>query len=427
LLKPDENGVASPSSGKGGFFYWWVVVAASVLISTVVFGIRYSFGVFFTSLEADFGWDRATTSGLYSVYLLLASVMAVLGGWTLDRYGPRMLVVIMGLVTGLSLFLTGRADSIWQLYLAYSVLLALGTGATYTIVMSTGSRWFLAKRGTALGIIGAGGGLGTILMIPVAAYLVSAYDWRTSYFVMALLAWAFIPVSALFLKKEPQEIGALPDGRAHLGMTKASPQVQGKPRQFSLADALRTRSYWLFFFTWLIYSYNLHLVVSHLVPRAEDVGVPTVQAAFVVSLLGGVSVPARIFMGRVSDRIAKRQIGIVLALLHTAALLWLVGSTQLWMFYLFAIVYGFAYGAIDPPLTALLGEIFGLRNLGVIMGTVNVGWGLGAALGPYLTGLIFDITGSYSMAFLIGGLAWLLAAAFIFGLRAPAAKNVYEG
>jgi len=172
-------GTASPDTGKGQFFYGWVVVASCLVISTVIFGIRYSFGVFFKELEQDFEWTRAATSGLFSTYMILAALFGVLGGWALDRYGPKVVILIMGTFTGVSLLVTSLADHAWQLYLSYGFLLALGTGATYTIVMSTGSRWFSRRRGTALGIIGVGGGLGTMAMVPLAAYLVYASYRRT--------------------------------------------------------------------------------------------------------------------------------------------------------------------------------------------------------------------------------------------------------
>ena len=404
---------------QGRFFYGWVVVASCVIVSIVIFGIRYSFGVFFKSLEAEFDWTRATTSGLFAIYMILASLFAIVGGWAMDRYGPKIVVILMGIITGVSLLLTSRVDSVWQLYLSYGFLLAVGTGATYAIVMSTGSRWFHKRRATALAIIGSGGGVGTLIMAPVAAQLISAYDWRTCFLALAIIAWALVIPAALFLKKEPKDIGALPDGEREPTGQNENATVEVTSRHFSLAEALKTRSFWLFFLIWFTYSFCLHLVMTHVVPRAEDLGISPVQAAAIVSVIGALSIPSRVLIGMASDRVGRRRTGIVCALLHTVAMLWLIGSTDLWMFYLFAVIYGIAFGGIDPPIVALVGDHFGLRQVGVIMGTLILGWGLGAALGPYLTGLIFDISNSYTVAFLIGALVMVVAALFIFWLKAP--------
>ncbi|HEX77703.1 MAG TPA: MFS transporter [Dehalococcoidia bacterium] len=411
-----------PAWLRGRFFYGWVVVASCLLVSSVLWGIRYSFGVFFKSLEAEFGWTRAMTSGVFAIHMILASLFAIIGGWALDRYGPKVVVVIMGMVTGISLFLTGRVEHVWQLYLAYSLLLALGSGASYIVVMSTGSRWFLRQRATALAIIGTGAGLGTLIMAPVAAQLISAYNWRASFLALAVIAWALVIPAALFLKKEPAEIGALPDGDREPAGLSENTAAGIELRYLSLVEALKTHSFWLLFLTWFAYSFCLHLVMTHVVPRALDLGIPPVQAAAIVSVIGAVSIPSRLIVGRISDKVGKRVTGIVCALLHTLALLWLISSTRVWMFHLFAVAYGIGYGGIDPPIVALIGDLFGLRRVGVIMGSLVVGWGLGAALGPYLTGLIFDLSNSYSLAFLAGALIMVMAAVSISRLKSPAQR-----
>ena len=403
------------SSPSGHFPYGWVVLTSCLIFAAALFGIRYSFGVFFKSLEAEFDWSRATTSALFSVYMLVASAFAIIEGWLLDKYGPRVVAFGMGLVSGLSLLLSGLAQSAWQLYFTYSLLLALGTGGTYNLVMSTGSRWFSQRRATALGIIGAGAGLGTMTLSPFTAWLISAYSWRTAFLTLAVVACAFVLPAALLLKRDPEEIQAKPDGQ--------QASVRGRQtdsaEDFSLAQALRSHSFWLIFFTWLAYSFCLHLVMTHVVPRAKDVGIASVQAATILSLLSGLSAPSRIVVGYVADRLGRKITAIVMALLHVVAMLWLMGCTELWMFYLFAIVYGLAYGGIDPPIVASIGEIFGLQSVGTIMGALVVGWGLGAAMGPYLGGLIFDLSGSYQFAFLSGALIMLLAGVFIYRLRIP--------
>ncbi len=423
-MKPQQpqlnsNQTSSHSSSRGHLFYGWVVVASCLFISLVFFGIRYSFGVFFRPLEAEFGWSRAMVSSVFAVYMVLGIFFAMVGGWALDHYGPKLVVIIMGIVTGTSLFLTSHVSYMWQLYLAYSFLLALGTGATYTVVMSTGSPWFHRKRATALAIIGTGAGLGTLIMAPLAAKLIYTYDWRTSFLALAIFAWALVIPVSLIIKKGPGEGGDMLDSIPIQSGFNNNAKSRTESRDFSLAEAVKTRSFWLIFSIWFAYSFCVHLVMTHVVPRAQDIGIPPVQAATILSVVGIMLVPSRVLVGVVSDRIGRKAPGIVCALLQSVALLWLIGCTNMWMFYLFAIFYGIGYGGIDPPIVATVGDIFGVRRLGTIMGTLMVGWGLGAAVGPYVTGLVFDLSNSYSMAFLLGAMLMIMAAVFIYWLKAP--------
>ena len=173
---------------KNRIFYGWVVTIAGLITLAFTLGTRHSFGVFFKSIEGEFGLTRGATSSIFSVYMFLCCVLAILGGWALDRYGPRVVALLTGSFTGLSLLLTSQTSSAWQLFITYSLLLSLGTGAIFTIVTSTVSRWFSSRRGLALGIAGSGVGLGTVIMAPFSAYLISSMDWRTAYLVMGILA-----------------------------------------------------------------------------------------------------------------------------------------------------------------------------------------------------------------------------------------------
>ena len=403
---------------KDRIYYGWIVVAVCLFIGVVSFGIRYSYGVFFKSLEQDFGWSRALTSGIFSIYMLLCCIFAILGGWLLDRYGPRVIIILMGFFTGFSLILTSYANSLWHLFITYSVLLAIGTGPTYTVTMATASRWFVKSRGLAVAIIGSGAGLGIIVMTPIAAHLVSSHGWQTAYFIIGLVALFTISPCALLLRKSPPIVTALPDSEklATSNLATSQEQPQNQPEDFSLPQAAKTKNFWLVFFVWLLYSLCLHLVLTHLVPHAIDLGISSMKAAAILTLLGGTSIPGRLLMGRVSDIIGWKQGSIISALFMAGAMALPVGGSNLWTLYLFGIIFGLSYGAIDPPIVALIGDVFGLRHIGVIMGALVVGWSAGAAIGPALAGYIFDVNGNYVFAFLVGVVAMIVAAVLIFSV-----------
>lgn len=392
-------------------FYGWVIVASCTLLLATAYGISFSFSVFFSSLQDEFAWSRATTSSLFSLYLLLTGVFSIIGGRFSDKYGPKVVVMVLGTISGLSLVMTSKVESPWQLFLTYSVLLSLGAGAMYIIVMSTGSRWFFKKRATALGIIGAGANLGTVIIAPVCAWIIHTYHWRSAYMIMGIVAWLIILPTALLLKKDPSEIGANIDGNPVLKETE--PVNTTTAGEFSLREALKTRNFRLFFLIWFSYSFCLHLVISHMVPRVQDTGMTPIRAAAILSLLQAVAIPSRLVAGFIADKVDKRTIAIVFALIITLAMFWLVAADMAWMFYLFAVIFGLAYGGIDPPVIALVGDVFGLRKVGEIMGILMISWGLGSATGPYIGGLIFDYTGNYQFAFFAGGLTMALAAIFM--------------
>ncbi len=421
----------SPSRIQDKLFYGWVVVAALLVIATFTYGLDNSFGVFLKSIESEFGLSRAVTSSVFSIHMVLGIIFSLLGGWALDRYGPKITIFFMGLFTGLSLLLTSQTNASWQIFITFGLLLSVGTGPAYIVIMATVSRWFDRKRGLALGIAGSGAGLATIFIVPFATYLISSFNWRIAYIAIGLMTWLIvIPLSRL-VRKNPHEIGVLPDG-VKLGVDKIETgrtEIDGKqsntqPTDSSLLQAARTRNFWFLAIIWLLYSFCLFLVLTHIVPHATDIGISAMKAATVLSLIGGSNIAGRLLIGKVSDNIGRKATAITCALLVAGAMIWLIWSQDLWMLYLFAIVFGFFFGGLDPIITALIGDTFGLRSIGVIMATLNVAFGIGAASGPYAGGLIFDVSGSYSIAFLAGALAMLTVALFTALLREETIRNV---
>ena len=232
---------------RRGLYYGWIVLAALFLVGTVSFGVRFSFGVFFNAWQDDFGWTRGMTSGIFSIYMLLCAAASILSGWLFDRYGPRIVVPLAGFFTGLCLILTSRADALWQFYLTFSLLLALGTGGVYVVTMSTISKWFVEKRGLVMGIAGAGGGLGMLITAPVAAQLISTYDWRIAFLVIGVAAWIIIIGSGLLVKTQPGEAVAQINGET--ARTEEMParvrRASTGPEEVALRGAARAKDFWL--------------------------------------------------------------------------------------------------------------------------------------------------------------------------------------
>ncbi len=403
-------------------FYGWVVVLVCFIIYAIFTGTISSFGVFFKELATEFSLTRTTTSAIFSSRMVLGSIFAILGGWALDRFGPKVIVLIMGGLTGLSLILTSQTTATWQLFATFSVLLAMGAGASYAVVMSTISRWFNRQRGLAVGIVGSGMGLGTVIFVPFATYLIADFDWRIAYIVMGVIAIVFIMPLSLVLKRDPDEIGVLPDGvKSEPSDRQFSVQtpVNGisKSNSLSMSQVFRARSFWLFSSLWLSTSFTFFLLLTHVVPHITDIGFSSIQAATFLSLNGIAAMAGMIIMGAVSDRIGKKKTAIICSLLSVGFVLLLVWADELWVLYLIAAVYGFAQGGHGSAVTALIGDTFGVANIGKLIGALSLSWAIGAGLGPVIGGLIFDKTGDYALAFMIVAAVVLTRALFIIPIR----------
>jgi len=414
----------SPLRLKDRLFYGWVVVAAFLVIGIALYGIHFSFGVFFKSIESEFNLTRATTSAILSANMILAGICSFFAGWALDRYGPRIVVLLMGLFTGLSLLLTSQTSSLWQLFFTYSLLLAMGTGPLYVVPMSAVSRWFDKKRGLALGVASSGIGLGTLVMAPFATFLISNFDWRMAYFIIGLIAWLIVVPLSRLLRRDPYEIGALPDGVKAQSRDLRRDEGDTRSASLSLSQAFRARSFWFIMVTWFLYASNIFLVMTHLVPHATDMGFSALEAAAVLSLIGGAATAGRVLMGIVADRIGRKVTAITCALLQAGAMVWLIWSEDLWMLYLFALVYGFAFGGMSPAMAALIGDTFGLGKLGAILGLLEVSFGIGAAIGPAIGGFIFDVSHSYFVAFSLGAAVMLVVTSLIALIRRETNQKV---
>ena len=389
-----------------------MIVAASLVIFFTLVGTRFSFGVFFKSFESEFDTTRAATSSIFSVHMAFYAFSAVLIGWALDRYGLKLIVSLMGLFAGLSLLITSQVTSLWQMYLSYSLLLAMGVGGLVPLLMTVIPKWFIKKRGLALGIATSGLGLGPMIMAPFAAYLVTNMGWRNSYIVMGVITLILILSAARLLRREPSEIGALPDG-VKCDTRMADPMIDVPTvalDSLSLLQTLKRRKFWLMFVMWLLWAANSNLLVAHIVPYATDIGISTIEASTILSIMGGVQILSRLLFGRISDIAGRRIPAVICALSGAGALLWLLWSHNLSMLYLFAVVFGLAWGGLGVNVLALSSEIFISPNLGTIFGALEIGFALGAAAGPLLGGIIFDVTGSYAIAFMAGATAMLIVA-----------------
>jgi predicted MFS family arabinose efflux permease len=268
-------------------------------------------------------------------------------------------------------------------------------------------------------IVGSGSGLGLMVIAPFAAYLIANYGWQHAYLIIGLVVLLTVPSSTLLLRNGSKAAGLLPD-QGKLAIADRSPlkgQALEEPRNFSLPQALKTGNFWLLFLIWFLYSFCFHMVLTHLVPHAMDLGIGSMKASTIVTLLGIATICGRLFVGRMSSSISLKQAGIASAIFMIGAMLLLAWGKSLWLLYIFAAVFGLSFGGLDPPVTVLIGNVFGLNHIGVIIGALSAGFAAGAAVGPAFAGYIFDISGRYFFAFLTSAISMLMAALSIFLLK----------
>jgi len=379
------------------FFYGYVMVAVVFCILLVAWGIFLSFGVFFESVLTEFGWTRAATSGASSLAFLVMGPLGIVVGRLTDRFGPRLVMTGCGLFLGLGFLLMSQISAIWQLYLFYGVIIGIGMSATWVPANSIIPRWFAKRRGLMTGIVLSGNGVGVIIMPPIARWLISTYGWRVAYSVVGIIALVLIILAAQFLKREPSQVGQLPYGADEV----KSESLGLKARGFSLGEAFRNKPFWLLcaiaFCIWL----TVGIVMVHIVIHATGLGLSAPSATSVLVLIGGMSIAGRTIMGGIADKIGNKSALIVSFIMMSASFFWLMVAREKWMLYLFAVIFGFGYGALSPLVSPMVAELFGLSSHGAIFGVTFL-WGTtGEAIGPVLAGGIFDVTGSYQWAFLI--------------------------
>ncbi len=387
--------------------YGWVMVliAASALATHAL--IFFSFGVFLRPLTIEFGWERGALSAALSINMVIAGPLSILTGRLSDKYGPRLLVTANGLLTGMAFLLMSQISSLWQVYLIWGLLLAVAGSCLFIPVMSTIPRWFAEKKGIAIGIAVTGFGLGGVIAPPLAQWLISTYGWQQAYIILGLITLIIIAPLAQFMKHSPQRIGLKPYGENETVKDEQSLALAAEGLSFK--QAIKTSRFWLFGAILFCFFFGLQVIIVHVIPHAVDIGISATGAASILSIIAGSSVIGRLSMGFISDKIGGRVSLSACLVMTTLALIWLLFSRDTWMFYLFAVLFGIAYGGVIPLEIALPAELFGLKFLGMTLAGLMIFFTIGGAIGAPLAGYIFDVTGSYSLAFLICVIVFALA------------------
>ncbi len=377
--------------------YGYIIVLACFLIQGIGIGSLIAYGVFFKPLLAEFGWSRATISGASSMAFLLSGLLGILAGNLNDKFGPRIIVAVTGVLFGSAYLSLSQVNSVWQLYLFFGLVAGIGLSSVDVISLTTIARWFVWRRGMMTGIVKVGTGAGQLVMPLLAGIFIIDYGWRFASVFIGIVVLVLVTGSGLLLRRDPGQMGQLPDG----GREPPDGQLDSSEIGLSLQEALRSGKFWMVCLIGLLAGYCLMTIMVHIVPHAIDIGMGTIKAAGVLSTIGGVSMLGRLSTGMAIDRIGNKKSLIMCFILLILSFLWLQVAEEMWMLYLFAVIYGVAHGAFFTVISPIVARLFGISSHGVLFGIVAFSGTVGGAVGPVLAGHIFDVTLSYQLVFLI--------------------------
>ena len=410
------------------FYYGWVISGTFAVTFGITYGTMSSFGIFFKPLSADLEVSRTLASLAPSLTWTTINCSAPLWGLVADKWSARIVTATCGILIGLGWFLSGTVTSAWQLYLFFGCLLGIGMGGIGPPLVGLTSRWFTYQRGLALGIGFAGLGVAIIFISPLASWLVETYGWRSGMQGFAFLTCGIISLGSLLLRQPPVDTSDIHHQsqapkvtRTPSSHTTLQPLGRQKP-ELTAMQAIWSVPFLLLSLMWFAATLAIAQVVVHLVPRITDLGITATHGALILSLIGFVSSIGKAGGGFLGDKIGPEKAFCLSMLLKAAALLWLLFATSLWMFFPFAVAFGLSWGGFTPQVANIMGRIFGLRHMSTLYGALWLGGGMGGVVGPLLAGWVFDVTGSYSLAFILAAALSVLVAGLPFLVREPRVK-----
>ena len=407
------------------WFYGWRIVGASFVILFVTVGIGiYAPPVFLVPLQEHFGWSRAAIAAGPGIAALMSGLLSPLVGAWIDSSGARRVMTIGAVVMGGAFVLLGFVNALWQFY-AVNAIAAVGvTCVAWIPTQTVVSNWFERRRGLAMGIALAGIGFGGLAIAPLGNVLIGWAGWRLAYATLgSMILLIVVTLTVTVIRSRPEEMGLLPDGDpvASPGRATGSPP---KLPGLELAGAFRTSTLWMLVVCHFLWVFAGLSIVAHVHAFLTDVGFSSEVAAWALGLAIGVSVVGRVVFGLLADALPKKYVMALALVVESAAPLCLLSIHWFAALPAFVIAFGLGIGGGAVLVPLLVGECFGLRSFGKILGVVMIPGALGAAIGPVLTGRIFDVTGSYALGFALHLAAFLISAALLCFLRRPALDRI---
>jgi len=416
------------------FYYgWWVAIAAAIIIMVASASPLYVFSALIEPLEDEFGWSRVAIGAGPSIGALMFGLTTPVAGYLVDRVGLRRLLVVGVLLVGGGNVCISQIQALWHFYIAVSLIGVGMSLAGLPVCAVAVAHWFEKRRGRALGIMSAGAGA-TGIMVVMTPLLIALFDGRTGMMVLGIIQLAICIPLALTVRHRPEEIGLLPDGEPPTpGAPSASPSPEAveragggsgmeQPQGFTVAQALRARSFWLLVPALILTWVGSLAVIVHLIPYLDESGGFTEKGAALIAM--GIpfgSLVGRLGFGWLADYLSKRWLLAAAWILQGSGILVFAAIHSPWQAVIFLVLFAPGYGGAITMLPALLSEFFGLRALGGIQGLL---WGsgtLGGFIGPIFAGAVYDTVDSYRPAFLLLAFSAFIAVVLVQMMGRPRA------
>ncbi|MDL9996624.1 MULTISPECIES: MFS transporter [Bacillus] len=400
--------------------YAWIIVSVTFLILLAVQGVRLSFGAFVEPWERQFSMDRSTISLISTMSFIVYGISQPVIGRLVDKWGARAVLAWSALLTGVSIFLTYLVTSPWQLFLLYGLGVSLGVGGASNVAASVlVVNWFSKKRGLAFGIMEAGFGAGQMLLVPGSLMLIHWFSWKLTVVVLGLLLIVIVfPAALLMLRNNPSEKKTEPIG----GLVASEKDTAPKTTALSVTGMFRMRQFWFLILPFLICGFTtVGLMDTHLIPFSHDHGFSTTVTSAAVSLLAGFNIAGILLSGIVADRWSSRKILCFLYAVRAMSIVILIYSHEPYLLLAFAILFGLVDFATVAPTQMLATQYFQNYSIGLMIGWLSLAHQIGSALGAYVPGVIYTITGEYTLAFYLSIGMLVLASVMNVMLREPAA------
>jgi len=373
----------------------YLTVLGACLTQFTIGGFLFAYGLFFKSFEVEYGWSRTLLSSCLSFAFLVMGVLASFGGHLSDRYGPRLVLGVTGTICGIGFVLLSQVTQPWQLFVFFGLLLGLGLATHDVVTLSTIAKQFQRRRGMMTGVVKVGTAVGQITIPPVAAFLIAVYDWRLALIILGCAAIALLIFAALLIQNPATN-------KVSNHRTEASGS--------SIREVRGDRRLWMICTIQFSFFTSLTTIPLHIVVHGMDLGMTAGLAASLLSIMGAASIAGRLTVGTLVDRIGGRRALILCLVPLIASLLVFLSTSTMWLVFVAVVIYGFVHGGLFTVMSPTVAGYFGLKAHGTIFGIVVFFGTIGGASGPILAGRIFDLTGSYTLAFTV------LAALATFGL-----------
>ena len=409
------------------FFYGWIIVAVGFVTMAIGVNARTAFSLLFPPILDEYGWERGVTAGVFSFGFFVSAMLSPLVGRLMDRRGPRVVIEMGVLVMAAGLMLAPFAGRPWHLYATLGALVGGGGNCLgYTGQSLFLPNWFVRRRGLAASLTFSGVGVGSIVLLPWLQSLIARAGWRAACWTLGLLVLGVLVPLNLLLKRSPADLGLQPDGDLTSHRAAVSERLRVVDPAWAAVDwtlgrALRTARFWWIAVGYFFGLFAWYAVQVHQTKYLVEIGFGSTHAAWALGFVSLVAVPGQIALGHLSDRIGREwvwtigSLGFVLCLL---ALLALRHAPTEPLLYFMVISQGMLGYSLTSVIGAIPKEIFEGRHYGTVFGTLMLAAIVGGAAGPWVTGALYDITGSYTPAFSIAAAGSVLSALAIW-LAAP--------